>query len=376
MKRYDNPQVLSGFIQRIYQATLAPNEIHQLIDDVRSHIEAPYGAFQIEDMQTHELGDCHLINYDDSAINSYAEHFVSKDPWTIKRLENNHLNTMFDSGHKHIRDKDYVKTEFYQDWGRHNGVRHAIGCSFDINDQHMVKVSFQRHDDQTHFNDDCEYFLNLLQPHISRFVQLSSIFQEHQQNNMANMLLALNRPVWVVTDKLDIIFHNDEAQLWMSNGKHLTSAHDKLLTPCHQQQALLHKHIKRVTETPHNPERWLNQYKAYDQIALGENGYQENFWITPLPSCKDPSTSVALITGRKPLPKVDLLSRIHGLSQRKAQLCLLLMDGYSSQDAAQHLNISINTVRNLLASCFKSLKVNSQTELVQRLFNTSCITLN
>ncbi|MGK0444508.1 MAG: DNA-binding CsgD family transcriptional regulator [Bermanella sp.] len=378
MNKYENPEAVGSFIQRIYEAVLTPNDIHQLVDDVRLYIDAPYAGFQIENLHTHELGDSHLINYDESSINSYAENFITKDPWTIKLLEENKLYGMFSSSIKHVRDKDYLNTEFYQDWGRHNGVRYAIGSSFEINHSHMLKVSFQRHSDHTYFDDHVEGFLNLLQPHLAQFVQLSSVFQEQQQSNIAQMLLDLNRPVWIVNADLEIIFHNQDAQEWMQDGHYLSSHNNQLTTKQPQQQSLLTQQVKLTTDLPHNPKLWRgnNGSGGHEKMVLGTPSQNECFWLTPLPNCQDPTTSVALITGRKPLPKVDLIQRVHGLSQRKAQLCLLLMEGYSTSDAAQHLNISINTVRNNLAACFKELNVNNQSELVQHLFNTSCITID
>ena len=378
MNAFVKPEVLGGFIQRIYEAALTPDDIHQLIDDVRIYIDAPYAAFQIENLHTHELGDSHLINYDESAINNYAENYTTKDPWTIKLLEENKLYGMFSSGIKHVRDKDYINTEFYQDWGKQNGVRYAIGSSFEINHSHMLKVSFQRHSDHTYFDDNTEDFLNLLKPHLSKFVQLSSVFQEQQQSNIAQMLLDLNRPVWIVNENLEIIFHNHDAQQWMQQGNYLSSHQNQLVTKLPSQHNQLAEKVKFTIQLPHNPKLWagINKFDTHGKIVLGTPLQNECFWLTPLPNCQDPTTSVALITGRKPLPKVDLIQRIHGLSQRKAQLCLLLMEGYSTSDAAQHLNISINTVRNNLAACFKELNVNNQSELVQHLFNTSCITLD
>lgn len=378
MNKYENPETVGGFIQRIYEAALTPDNIHQLVDDVRAYIDAPYGAFQIENLHTHELGDSHLFNYDESAISTYAENFTTKDPWTIKLLEENKLYGMFSSSIKHVRDKDYINSEFYQDWGKQHDVRYAIGSSFEINHSHMLKVSFQRHSDHTYFDDHIEGFLNLLQPHLSQFVQLSSVFQEQQQDNIAQMLLDLNRPVWVVNEDLEIIFHNHAAQKWMQDGHYLTSHNNQLITKQPQQQNLLAQHVKLTTDLPHNPKLWRgnNGSRGHEKIVLGTPSQNECFWLTPLPNCQDPKTSVALITGRKPLPKVDLIQRIHGLSQRKAQLCLLLMEGFSTSEAAQHLNISINTVRNNLAACFKELNVNNQSELVQHLFNTSCVTID
>lgn len=380
MSTLQDSNIVSNLIQKVYQAVLSPDDIHELINDVRHYIDAPYGAFQIENIDTHQLGDSYLINYDDSAISQYTDHYITKDPWTLLRLANNDLSTFFSPSHKHLSDKVYTNTEFYQDWGRHNGVRHAIGCSFDIGSQYMLKISFQRHDDQSQFSDEIENFLNLLQPHLARFVQLSSIFQQHHNNDITHMLHGLSRPVWIVNNKLEILFNNQPAQNWMSTGSHLTSRNSQLITAHPNQQILLQRQIDLITQLPHNPRLWNESFtdRNYEQITLGHPNQVENFWLTPIPNCQDPSQSVALVTGRKPLPNVEILQRVHGLSHRKAQLSLLLMQGFSIQESAQHLNISTNTVRNNLASCFRQLNVNNQVELVQHLFHTNCIanTLN
>jgi len=80
---------------------------------------------------------------------------------------------------------------------------------------------------------------------------------------------------------------------------------------------------------------------------------------------------LVMITGRKPLPNIDMLIKYHGLTQRQAQICLLLMQGHSLQTSAQKLNISVNTIRNTLATCFRILNIKNQSELIRLLFSSA-----
>ena len=78
---------------------------------------------------------------------------------------------------------------------------------------------------------------------------------------------------------------------------------------------------------------------------------------------------LVMIVGRKPLPSITTLMHHSKLTQRQAEICILLMQGMTPQSASQKLSISINTFRNTLAVCFRLLKVNNQSELIRALFS-------
>ncbi|NVK38763.1 MAG: helix-turn-helix transcriptional regulator [Gammaproteobacteria bacterium] len=372
MNRLDNDRVVGHFIERIYDAILSPNMIHKIVDDIRCQIDAPYGAFQIENLLTHELGDSHLINYDDHALGTYSDYYIAKDPWTQIVIEQNLFNQKFTCGSKMLLDRDYQKTEFYQDWGKQNGVRYAIGSSYQTSQHQLLKICFQRHTDHTEFDEDVEQFLNYLQPHLQRFVQLAPIFQQQEQKQGPSLLDHLDRPVWVVDNQLNIIYQNALASSWTQNADVIQQKQNKIKLPLHEQQQQLSKQVRFCAQLTKNQKLWDTQWmhSHFEQITVGNASQKETLWLIPVVCPEHPEKDLVMLTGRKPLPDTQLLQKIHGLSQRKAQVCLLLMEGLGAQEIAEHLNISINTYRNTLASCFRDLNVSNQSELLQMVFSS------
>lgn len=368
MDKLNDPALLRSFIQKIYQAILQPEYIFNIVDELRTVVQSPYGAFQVENTFTHELQSSFLIDYDDSAINSYAAYYISRDPWTQIALDKGLLNTRFMAGQRYLADRDYKQSEFYTDWGRKNGVRHAMGGGFEVEDGYVAKISFQRHSDQQAFGQEEETFLNWLHPHFQQFVQLSPLFKQQQEgkNSWEDSFNHFGRPVWLVNRHLKIIYHNQQAELWLQSNPLLNSKAGYLSTPDHLQHSALVHQIEAVS-------RMLGEAKIdtdrkpsdFSKIQLGNHQLSESLWLSPISHQDD--EELVLITGRKSLPSTQQLQRHYQLTPRQAQLCLLLLEGGTPQSASQQLNISINTVRNVLASCFSRLQVSSQAELVQYL---------
>lgn len=368
MKPHKDPEVLKRFIQRIYQAIMAPDSIYDVMSDLRSVVGAQFSAFQIEDIVTHELGRSFLIDYDDKAIDAYAEYYISRDPWTIAGLENGLLNQSFSAAQRHVPDKVYKESEFYRDWGRFHDVRHAIGCSFDIDDGSMLKISFQRGPDQDPFDDDIETFLNLLHPHFKQFVRLSPMFEEAvlKYNNWQKSLEYLDRPIWVVNADLRIEFMNSQAEQWLEGSKYLRCEEKKLLTVSLSEQKKFHASVKNISGLTISP--LINKDNVptnSERVILGSVLDSESFWITPF--VNNTKKNLVMITGRKALPEIDIIMQRHGLTQRQSQLCALLVQGSSIQEIAAQLNIAVNTARNTLAACFRVLNVSNQSELIRTL---------
>lgn len=368
-----NSSLVNHYIQRIYQAILEPDLIYGLVDDIRQTVDAPYGAFQIEDIKTHELKSGFLMNYDQSAIDQYGRYYIELDPWTEAGF--NKILNSFCVGHKMVRDKDYRESEFYQDWGKANDVRHAIGSGFDMEDGSVFKISFQRHSSQTEFNQDIENFLNILHPHLEHFVQLASTFQD--QTGHASLWLGtldtMSRPIWILDRHLRVVYSNHCADEWMSIGRILTSKKGMLCAVNASQQSTLQQLVSRTARLltgEFDYQKMKQKHWHHHRVVLGFHNQLENFWLSPFAANHLLSQEgLVLMTGRKPVPNTDQLAQYYGLTNRQAQLCALLMEGRALTEASQHLNISINTVRNILSACFHKLGVKNQSELIQLLFN-------
>lgn len=369
MKAYKDPEIVKHFIQRIYQAVMEPDSIYDVMSDLRAVVDAPFSAFQIENAVTHELGRSYLIDYDDKAVDIYAKHYIGCDPWTIAGLENGILQQSFHAAQRYVPDSIYRESEFYRDWGRFHNIRHAVGCCYDIDDGSILKLSFQRGADQKPFDTDIEYFLNILHPHFKQFARLSPIFENKNIKNMnfKNSLEHFDRPMWIVGANLCIKFMNSQAEQWLSRNECLRSVNNRLLAIDHFDQVTLEHCVQSTCALTKESVVYKKDINARNErITLGMMGSPECFWITPF--INEEKENLVLITGRKVIAGVSTLMNRHGLTHRQSQLCTLLAQGSNIQDSALQLNISVNTARNMLAACFRVLKVRNQSELIRVLW--------
>ena len=70
------------------------------------------------------------------------------------------------------------------------------------------------------------------------------------------------------------------------------------------------------------------------------------------------------------LPTPELLRDFYDLTKAQARLVHALLDGRSTNQASDYLNISINTARSHLRSIYLALNVNTKAELLQLISNT------
>jgi len=97
----------------------------------------------------------------------------------------------------------------------------------------------------------------------------------------------------------------------------------------------------------------------------------EGGWVTlyaePLRDHDD--TFAVIIEPSRPADIASIAALAYGLSDREQQLVLALARGEGTEAMANHLGISLHTVRDHLKSIFEKTAVNSRSELVARLFH-------
>jgi DNA-binding CsgD family transcriptional regulator len=64
-------------------------------------------------------------------------------------------------------------------------------------------------------------------------------------------------------------------------------------------------------------------------------------------------------------PAVEILSALTGMTSREARVALTLAAGRTTNETAEDLGISVNTLRKHLASAFDKASVNSQQALTK-----------
>jgi len=126
---------------------------------------------------------------------------------------------------------------------------------------------------------------------------------------------------------------------------------------------------------------YAEQDKVFESICNGACGYLLK--ETPPAKLHQPITEahrggapmspeiarkvVTLFQKAGPVEKVD------ALTPQEVRLLKLLSEGYSYQGASEHLNISVNTVRDYIRSIYEKLHVHSKSEAVTKALRSRII---
>ncbi|GLQ33573.1 helix-turn-helix transcriptional regulator [Litoribrevibacter albus] len=363
---FTDPKLITLFINRLYSAVTRPGDLLNILSDLQEQIDSPHAAFQVENLETHDLKTLHMLGYNEQSMQTYEDYFVTCDPWTKTAYARNLDNGVFITGQRILSDKDYRNSEFYIDWGKPFDVCHAIGTSFLLSDGYHAKVSFQRGREQGAFSEEIEAALNLLRPHFGHYIRLAPIFEvaSRYQFHWQFFIHQLDRPVFVVDKSLKVIMMNREAEQWMKETALLGVSHGQLFAPDSRQ----HSHLQKSIDWASHPETANSATLGFVQLYSGEQS--ENLWTLPLIDFEQSgydSTGMALLIARRRIPHCKMVMEKFSLSQRQAELCLLILEGKTLEEISQDMNVALNTTRNTLIACFSKLGVRNQVQLIQLL---------
>ena len=370
------PELLKKVIEDIYQCISTPENIGEVIKEIGGLLHAPYTSFQVENRFTHEMKTSIMTGYDESALKKYGEYFVYRDPWTQQVLKRGLIDEGFTLCQNLVSDKQFCNTEFYQDWGKYEKVRHAVGTNFTLDDSYILKIALQRHDEQSAFSSEEASFLNLIRPHIKQFVRLSNLNAREYANRQGWLegVDRLKRGVWVVDANMKVVHLNKTAESILVGSKGSGSKgwinvqSGRLCLPDHTSQKELGRRVSALIEmiSPVVTGSLINTHTLtdylYEYIDIKIPAGCERLWLAPLALQGMPGL-VALISREEPTSS-DEIQKIFDLPERQAQLCALLAQGETLQSCSESLNISLNTARNTLAACYRRLNVNNQSKLI------------
>jgi PAS domain-containing protein len=114
-----------------------------------------------------------------------------------------------------VPDREFLDSEFYNDYGRHAGFRHMIGGL--LSTETAVSIAFTRDAAAGPFEEHDRHVLQLLMPHLQRAIQLRNRFEPDASKLGAGALDALSIAVIVVDGTLRVK-HANAAAVALTNG--------------------------------------------------------------------------------------------------------------------------------------------------------------
>jgi DNA-binding CsgD family transcriptional regulator len=316
-----------------------------------------------------------IVGLDPAEGLQYAQHYAALNPWLNNPSRYPEGKMLFSS--EILPHSAYLKTVFYNDWGKRNLVTHALGGAIRTHNNKMLFLSLNRGDSQKPYDEPQREAAQLLMPHLQRAVDLYDRFTFFEQRQWT--LDALAFPMMHVSADRRLVWANRAAEQVLRGGQGLFVRGGKLRAELVDQdnalRAMICANRQAIAERPARYGGWLRITRPSDgsemslylvrapasEPRLPGASDDNGFWVFIMQLSMDDN----LLTGR--------LRAAWGLTPAEAALTMELLESDSLQAAAEKLSISRNTVKTQLASIFQKAGVRRQSELARKLVLLSVI---
>ncbi|MGB6431170.1 MAG: helix-turn-helix transcriptional regulator [Candidatus Acidiferrales bacterium] len=270
-----------------------------------------------------------------------------------------------------MSDQEWLRSGLYREIYRPNGIYHGIGAFVLKTETHVAFLGANRPKSGGQFTSAAVGLLRQTMPHLGRSLQVHLRLADLQSEKTAHQALwdALAFGVVLLDREGKILWTNREATAILARGDGLRIRNKFLSAACATEHAELQRLIRASVATSEGraaaPDAALRVSRPSLARALA-------LLIAPIriqrAFCGQP-VAVAFVTDperqRQPIP--DVLKRLYGLTPREAALAALLLQGIDLREAAEQLEVSMNTARTHLRLVFEKTDTHRQSELVHLL---------
>jgi len=355
-KEYDN---LLQFIERIQQES--PDRDKFRIN-VLTHIteffeECGIVTFMLSDNKSQiNVADFVALNCQDTIQQMYIEHYHKLDIFHTLNISRALLNRSVITLRDVMPYKEYENTEYYNEFMKQSGNYYQAILPLNIDNKFVGLIGISRPKDKGEFTKRELLILDKMNPFISYSLK---IYLDNFKINYENLILkncSSQMPIGLVVlnSKFSILYNNEAAQEFCSEIVGSIKSN-----PILQAVKILSSKICSPGQgADSNTSIILANYslKMVPFIVPSESNIVEAvyaLYITPN------------YTGK--IKSYDKTSQYFSLSSREIEIVKLIEQGFSNQEIASSLFISIHTVKTHTENIFKKMNVGSRTALLYKI---------
>jgi len=358
-------------IESIYAASLDRRQWPSAIANIARAVGGQGGVLNCTNYATQETQFWGVVGYEEKYLSAYSKYFISIDPYR-NFFENNPLGTL----QLAPRFKDFkpiTAGEFHLDFMLPQDKVYVVGATLARDDDVTVKFTIHRSRKAGDFGQKDLRLLSSVLPHLSQSarVQLMLTTSATHTSMALASLDQVRAGVFLINSLGKVLHINREAEKLLTSGE-LVIHQQRLSCAGSDATARLNQLIASAARPALNGK--IQDGSMLTLKAASGNGdlelrvaplvWQERLAEFPL-SLR--STAVfASRVGALLLPWQKVAALYH-LSPAEAKLAVILAEGRSPEQAAERLQVSINTVRSQLKSVFAKTSTSRQSELVANL---------
>ena len=300
-------------------------------------LRADYLASYVRNTASGRFEDCVAVNIAPDRLALYEAYFQHHDPITPLLQQRRQATPVAAV----IAQRELEKTEFFNDFLIRGGLHHGIDLPLHDGGRHIGDLRIWRARQQPPFGQREVTLLEMLKPHLANaLAQLATL--QRERSNSDNW-----QALWASHPDPCFIFDRDGAELQRNR-----SASVLLAQIGEPKRATLAGFLRQTVEDAAHGQLW--------------EGYLATTVRTQCAAQAQAGTLIQLVQQHRPLPAAHDLCQCFGLTQREAQVCSLVLQGYSDKEIARQLSIGFPTVRTHLGHTFSKAGVVSRAELIHQ----------
>ncbi|MGE3841819.1 MAG: helix-turn-helix transcriptional regulator [Vicinamibacterales bacterium] len=318
-----------------------------------------------------DRGEVKIWSGDPAYATAFNEHYYLHHPYNA-RVWDYFLPGSVALGQAMCPEADVVKTRFYDEWMRPQGILHGMLVPCVGEPGNVLGLGTYRSATVGRFEEAEERFVQQLVPHVARALEIAGRARttEHRANSFAEVLDRGTHPLFV-TDRDGHVLHASQgAERLCKREDGLLIRDGQLCASRPDESSALRRAIGesaarrcdvvansgatvRLSRPSGSPPLRLAVFPLGPHVQAGKIERREA------------SVAVFVDAPEAPrLPSRQQLQECYGLTAAQARLAHLLVSGASMAQAVKKLGISINTVKSHMRVLFDKTETNRQAALV------------
>ena len=359
----------SELVEALYKAANDADAWKGFLELFRVQMGANYGSLIVRDMSQDNIGwvvsaanrTGTLLEHDPYAFCSPLRDIPQDTPVTLAEW---------------LPEREWRNCRYYTDWCKHVEVFHVIALDIQTDDGCGYGLRATRSESMPPFGAREKKLMSLLMPHIKRALQMHlALNHDRQLISLYGRATAQLMMGVVILDQNGVVIETNPAATSILNSEDGLRVKDGLLEAAYaNDNRKLQRLIRDALMHPQDTKRLMTE-----GMSIGRQSGQLNWGVVVQNISPDEWTegkqrpSVAVFvrdtTGRSD-PPLKLAQQLFELTPAETSLAIQLANGLSLDEAAQALNIRLNTARAHLRSIFSKTGVRRQTELVRLFLNS------
>ena len=358
-------------ISCIYDAALDPDQWNNVIEKMAMAFQAKQGYIRVINSKSSQIQHVYTHNKDPQWEQPYKDYYIHKDPWLNDILKEK--KTFVSCTHHHLSNREYEALEFHRDFVLPQKNHYGIGGRISIDDNLESFFGLNRDKIKQGFEDEYLNALQLFVPHIQKALLIN---EKTRHSNLRQKLLSdalnqINSPLLLLDKNGGILFINSQAEQLIEFRTDISIKNNHIIlsspTDHRNLEKLIHKATGRDNSIQQGGAMCFSDPVTHSAISILVNPISPNMVHLDTQSNKNVLLVLSTHQDQKSLP-IELLTDLYNLTPAEARLTASLCRGLTLDEVSEKLELSKNTLKSQLRSCFTKVGVNRQSELI-RLIN-------